>query len=867
MIIAFKEKRKMRNKNRVKGYSAWVIFIGLSIGICLADPPETFDLRDVNGVNYVTSVKSQNGGTCWTHGAMAAMEGNLMMTGAWTAAGETGEPNLAEYHLDWWNGFNKFNNDDTDPPTGSGLEVHNGGDYRVTAAYLTRGEGAVRDVDGQSFSTPPDRYLPSYHRYYAGDIEWYVMGPNLENIDTIKYAIMDYGVLGTCMFYDDAFISNYIHYQPPTDTNDPNHAVAIIGWDDNFQTQAPHPGAWLVKNSWGSSWGHDGYFWISYYDKHCCRHPEMGAVSFQNMQPFNYDHVYYHDYHGWRDTKTDCNEAFNAFVPTGNEKLTAVSFYTAAENVDFTVKIFDSFNDSELSGELTSVSGTFDHIGFHTVALPEIIPLATGDPFYIYLNLSRGGQAFDRTSDIPVLLGAKYRTMVDSYAEPGQSFYRRSGDWYDLVDSDVPYHETANFCIKGLALFTGMKVGDEYGFRSSGPEGGPFTPEGKTYRISNHSDYAIDYEVQLDPPVDWISFSTGNPVDSIGPGDEVAFEIRINDQANYLNKGVYFTSVCFKNITDHQGDTRRNVVLCVGEPEVVYRWELDTDPGWQCGGDWAFGQPAGNGGSHGNPDPESGYTGMNVYGYNLNGDYPDNMPEMHLTTGVIDCSSLFNVHLYFMRWLGVESPDYDHASVSVSNDNSSWHTVWRNETEITDSEWQPMDIDISVYAENRSEVYIRWTMGSTDQGWTFCGWNIDDIEIRGLTGTIPATPTPTPSATPTAAPDGFSCDINLNQTFFSPGDRFLLSINAVNNKPQTYTLRQYLILDVFGDYFFYPGWSQDLVYETVIFNAFDDLTSTILDFQWPEVSSSAEDLKFWLGYFDPETQSVAGEIKSVTFGY
>ncbi len=436
--------------------------------------PSAFDLRNVGGTNYSTSVKDQNGGTCWTHGTMAAMESNLRLTGVWEQNGETGEPNLAEYHLDWWNGFNQHNNDDIDPPTGDGLEVHLGGDYRVASAYMIRGDGAVRESDGKSYASPPDRQLETYHYYYPRHVEWYVDDQTPDGRDAIKRAIMEHGAIGTCMYWGGGFFSSTTdsHYQPPTDINAPNHSVAIIGWNDTKETQSATNGAWMCKNSWGEGWSEDGHFWIAYDDKHCCKEPQMGAVSFRDVVRQAYLNIYYHDTHGWRDTLAT-NSGMNAFVAQENEDLVAVSFFTASTNVEYAVEIYRQFTGGQCSDLASIQTGLFEHSGFHTVDLETKVYLATNQPFYVVLELSHGGQAYDRTSEVPVLLGtdapdpaaqsfeayledmgkmnagalAGTKVTVTSSATTNESFYRSNGPWIDLTTFD----STANFCIKALS--------------------------------------------------------------------------------------------------------------------------------------------------------------------------------------------------------------------------------------------------------------------------------------------------------------------------------------------------------------------------------------------------------------------------------
>jgi len=252
----------------------------------------------------------------------------------------------------------------------------------------------------------------------------------------------------------------------------------------------------------------------------------------------------------------------------------------------------------------------------------------------------------------------------------------------------------------------------------------------------------------------------------------------------------------------------------VGVTAVFYSETMDSDPGWTTQGLWTWGVPTGGGGSSGDPDPTSGYTGSTVYGYNLNGDYEDNLAEMHLTSTAIDCTGKTGVDLSFRRWLGVESSTWDHAYVRVSTDGSNWTTLWQNSGSMSDGGWVEQTFDLSAYADNQPTVYLRWTMGTTDSSVTYCGWNIDDVTLSafecsggGPTDTIAADIDANPAAGTLPFVTQFSVQLT-NLTGENRRAAGLINVVVGNGNSYNYWRSGYTNLSA-GEVFS-TGWNQSL---------------------------------------------------------
>jgi hypothetical protein len=367
-------------------------------------------------------------------------------------------------------------------------------------------------------------------------------------------------------------------------------------------------------------------------------------------------------------------------------------------------------------------------------------------------------------------------------------------------------------------------------------------------------------------------------------------------------------------VEDNGGEFYR---LVTWERQVIFREPLDLNPSWEIsGGLWAFGVPQGAGGANGSPDPTSGYTGSMVYGYNLNGDYTNAMPEHHLTSPVIVIPAMETIRLEFRRWLGVESNTYDHASVAISADGGLWTEIWTNERVVDDGRWVPVVLDLTPWTRDVAQIRLRWTMGPTDSAVVYCGWNIDDIEVIGAApcaatatptqapstptptagtsptptptaGTSPTptptagtSPTPTPTNTPRATPPtsptppcpGLGVGLTMPATMFHAGDLCWLTAEICNPGDPLEGLRLVVLLDVHGRYWFAPSWREYPEegidsYELGVLPPGRLPVEVIEPFHWPSTGSGATGIRFHAALMNAGLTEIIGEPDTWEFGW
>jgi len=144
------------------------------------------------------------------------------------------------------------------------------------------------------------------------------------------------------------------------------------------------------------------------------------------------------------------------------------------------------------------------------------------------------------------------------------------------------------------------------------------------------------------------------------------------------------------------------------------------------------------------------------------------------------------------------------------------------------------------------------------------------ITIREITQdlhdfSLVADPTPTPTATPDPNQSGLT--LHLNKENFTKNDSFVFSCTVVNSAAEV-VVDQYIILDVYNAYWFWPNWSETPGYETRTLDAATVYPiENILSITWPEVSGSATGLRFWGALLNSATQQLYGDFDMKEWGY
>lgn len=390
-------------------------------------PMPQFDARyDLREHGKGTLVQDQQTcGSCWTFGSLASLESCLLPAETWNFS----ENNMKNTHgFDW--------------------TCCEGGNRTISTAYLARWGGPILEVDdpyNQSSCSSPSGLTVRKHLQQAIYIPDRT-GPT-DNTN-FKQAVVTYGGVCTYFYWDDNYFNDTTDaFYYPSSANT-NHAVCIIGWDDNysrynFRNTPAGNGAWIVKNSWGTWWGASGYFYVSYYD---AVFPKASVVYTDSQPTTNYDRVYQYDPLGWcLSYGYSATTAWfaNIFTAAATEDLVAVSWYAASVNSTYDLYIYTNAASGPRTGTLAATkSGTIAQPGYTTIALTTPLTVTAGQKFSVVVRQTTPGFSYPIPIESPVAnfsSGAK--------ASSGQSYVSYSGSsWTDLVNAEP----NSNVCIKAF---------------------------------------------------------------------------------------------------------------------------------------------------------------------------------------------------------------------------------------------------------------------------------------------------------------------------------------------------------------------------------------------------------------------------------
>ena len=373
--------------------------------------PSSYDSRNYG---YITSVKNQNPyGTCWTFGTMAPVEAYMIKHGIInkdTGAAATTGMDLSELHLAWFTYTNAYDaegmltGDKTTAKTDSSASTYldRGGNYALATYTLMRWEGAASETTSalayskasSSTSGLNSQYAYNYNVAHITDATWI----NVSDQQAVKEAIMEYGAGTISYYHSDSYLntSTYAYYYNAGTSS--NHAVTVVGWDDNYAVsnfksgkRPSNPGAWIIKNSWGSSWGNNGYFYLSYEDTSVAN----GACCFYKVAAEdNYQHCYQYDGTGnvvnYQSMGNNCQIA-NIFTAKGTQSLQAVALSPWDEATTYTLYVYTGLTSdtNPTSGTLAATqTGYLPYSGYFTIPLDQSVSLTNGEKFSIVFKLS-----------------------------------------------------------------------------------------------------------------------------------------------------------------------------------------------------------------------------------------------------------------------------------------------------------------------------------------------------------------------------------------------------------------------------------------------------------------------------------------------